>query len=155
MFNEIVMIDYTRPLLERAKARKHVGPYRWRPSNRAHANGRNANFDGRGFYQARNGLSMDERGSTFELRLDYANTHHPVNWRKSGTFTANDQEFIAIVARLPHGRGFLSGYTLGEGMAASLSGTVWKDIEDAARAAYDEAEQAADNEAYYANEDDN
>lgn len=72
---------------------------------------------------------------------------HPINWRRSGTFNVDGQEFVAIIARLPHGRGYLAGFTMGEGMAASLDGHIWTDIEDAARAAYDEAESAADREA--------
>lgn len=145
----IIMTDYTRSLAERAKARKSCGPYQWTPSNRALPNGRNAKLEGRGFYQSSKGMRMDERGSTFDLRLDYANTYHPINWKRSGTFhvSTTDQDFVAIIARLPHGRGYLAGFTMGEGMAASLDGHIWADIEDAARAAYDEAESAAEREA--------
>lgn len=152
----ITLIDYSRPLAARAAARKNVGPYQWTPANRALPNGRNTPCKGRGFYQAQSGLRMDARGSTFDLRLDYANTHHPINWRKSGTFGTPDgfSEFIAIIARLPHGRGFLAGYTMGEGMAAALDGRIWPDIESAARAAYDEAERVCEAESEYRDEDD-
>jgi hypothetical protein len=149
----IVMIDYTRSLAERAKARKSCGPYQWTPANRAKTNGRNSKFEGRGFYQSSHGMSVDARGSSFDLRLDYANTHHPINWRRSGTFSYEGQEFIAIIARLPNNRGFLAGFTMGEGMAASLDGYVWSNIEDAAKAAYDEAERACEAEAEYADEE--
>lgn len=142
----ITMIDYTRPLAERAKARKSVGPYMWAPDNRALPNGRNKRFEGRGFYQANKGLRMDARGSTFELRLDYARNHLGYQRRGTGPFTHDLVlgEYDGIVARLPHGRGFLAGYTLGNGMCASLGGHIWTDIEDAARAAIDEARDACE-----------
>lgn len=147
----ITMIDYSRPLSVRAQSRKHAGPYTWTPVQRATRDGRNTRCEGRGFYQSSDGLWMDERGSSFSLRLDYANTHHPINTRHTGTYAHSwgDDEFTAIVARLPHGRGFLAGYTLGRGMCASLSGEIFDTIEDAARAAYDEAERACEADAEF------
>lgn len=149
----ITMIDYSRTLLERAKARKSVGPYTWAPDDRRNGATRNLPPTGRGFYQAGQpwSLRVDARGSTFDLRLDYANTHHPMNWRRNGTFSHDENDtFTAIIARLPKGRGFLAGWTLGNGMCASLGGTIWDDIEDAARAAYVEAEQACERDAEHA-----
>jgi hypothetical protein len=82
----ITMIDYTRSLSERAESRKVCGPYLWTPSERRRGATRNRSLEGRGFYQGI-GLYVDARGSTFDLRLDYANNHHPINWRRSGTFS--------------------------------------------------------------------
>ena len=138
MFSRITMIDYRRPLAERANARKFCGPYYWTPAKPG---------KGRGFYQASKGLRMDPRGSSFDLRLDYANTHAPYQRRGSGPFwSENDCEFTAIIARLPHGRGFLAGWTMGNGMLASLDAYIWPDIEGAAQAAIDDARQAAEND---------
>lgn len=140
--SHVTMIDYGRPLTERAKARKSCGPYTWAPSGP-----HKGVHPGRGFYQASKGLAMDARGSTFELRLDYANTHAPYQRRGSGPFTSEcDCEYTAIVARLPHGRGYLAGWTMGAGMLASLDGHIWRDIEDAAKAAIDEARRAAEDD---------
>lgn len=138
MFSRITMIDYGKPLTERAEMRKYCGPYYWAPAKPG---------NGRGFYQASKGLRMDSHGSTFDLRLDYANTYAPYQRRGSGPFRSeNDSEFTAIIARLPHGRGFLAGWTMGNGMIASLDAHIWTDIEDAARAAIDEARDAADSD---------
>lgn len=148
----ITMIDYTRPLAERAKARKSVGPYTWTPTQRGKPNGRNEPFAGRGFYQSSKGLSVDARGSTFDLRLDYARNHLGYQRRGTGPFSHEmiSGEYDGIVARLPHGRGFLAGYTLGNGMCASLDGHIWDAIEDAARYAIDMAREACDADIEYA-----
>jgi len=145
MFTRITMIDYFRPLAERAKARKSVGPYTWSPSKPG---------NGRGFYQSSNGLRMDPRGSTIDLRLDYANTHLPYSRRYGGVQGFYCDEFgdtmlVPIIARLPHGRGFLAGWTMGKGMCAALDSYIWSDIADAARAAFDMAEADAEREQEY------
>lgn len=140
MFHEIITHDFQRPLRERAKARKFCGPYRWRPSEPG---------KGRGFYQACNGLHMDRAGSTLDLRLELANDCLPRSWRRPDAYWADDDGFtklIPIVARLPHSRGFLAGWTMGEGMCASLEPEVFHEIEDAARAAHDAAEHQAEAE---------
>ncbi len=134
MFAQITMIDYARPLAERAKARKTCGPYTWAPAKPG---------NGRGFYQSSKGLYMDRHGSSLDLRLEEANDH------LRGTrlaFTTGyycdefgDDTLQPIVARLPSRRGFLAGWTMGRGMCASLDSHIWETIEDAARAAHDEA----------------
>lgn len=135
MFTEIVLINYRRPLSERAKARKTVGPYRWRPSTPG---------TGRGFYQS--GRSLECGDSTFSLRLGWANDHLGGRW-PSGYYCDSEGEgdtLQPIIARLPHGRGFLAGWTMGESMAACVAGDIYPDPEDAARAAHDMAEQDAE-----------
>lgn len=137
MFREITLINYARPLADRSEARKVVGPYRWSPSEPG---------KGRGFYQSSRGLSCDPRGSTFDLRLEEANDLLPSYNRAQDTlgyYCDQDGEgdtLKPIVARLPKGRGFLPGWTMGNGMCAALD-TDWilDDPEDAARAAHEVA----------------
>ncbi len=141
MFNEIVMIDYKRPLRERAKNRKVCGPYRWRPANPN---------TGRGFYQSSNGLFMDPRGSSLDLRLEDANDHLKglrlgyIDGYYTDDFQCDTLQ--PIIARLPHGRGFLAGWTMGRGMCASLDNTIYETEQDAAHAAHSMAEHDAEAE---------
>lgn len=58
-----------------------------------------------------------------------------------------------IIARLPHGR-FLAGWTMGQGMASELAGTVYDDEDEARYAAKEEARAAADVQAEYEAEQD-
>lgn len=132
---KIVMLDYV-PIAQRNK-RKSTGPYYWTPS--APVEGKHP---GRGFYQSMHGMRMDERGSTLRLRIELAG--------KSRYYVdETDTTYLPIIARLPSGRGFLSGWTMGEGMLASLDGHVWDDEDDARDDAQHEAEKAAENEADY------
>lgn len=142
MFNEIVLIDHKRPLAERAKARKSVGPYRWRPSKPN---------NGRGFYQSSHGLAMDRAGSSINLRLEEANDHLRGSRLShiSGYYCdpyGDGDTLQPIIARLPHGRGFLAGWTMGAGMCAALDSEIWETEEEAARAAHDMAERDAERE---------
>lgn len=143
IFTQITMIDYSKPLKARAASRKRVGPYMWQPV---------APCMGRGFYQASNSLAMDRAGSTFSLRLQHANDLWRGAYRKPDAYSVGamcEDYFHPIVARLPHGRGFLSGWTMGAGMAASLDNYIWDTEHDAALAAHDAAESAAESEAEY------
>ena len=146
MFSDIVMIDYRRPLAARRDARKSCGPYRWTPARPG---------SGRSFYQfGKGGLRMDPAGSSFALRLEWANDLLPRGSRLgliNGYFCDEFQDctMIPIVARLPRSRGFLAGWTMGAGMLASLDATIWETAEDAARAAHDEAERSAESEREY------
>ncbi len=57
-----------------------------------------------------------------------------------------------VVFRLPHGRGFLAGWTMGKGMASSLDtghGDIYASERDAALAADSMAERAAERERDY------
>lgn len=145
-FPRITLIDYARPLAERAAARKSVGPYTWSPARP---------MAGRGFYQAlRGGLRCDPRGSTFNLRLKLANDHLSgcgygslarINGYFADPFGEGDT-LTPIIARLPRGHGFLAGWTMGAGMCATLAPTIYADAEDAARAAHAEADADADAE---------
>lgn len=132
--------DFKTPLSARFAQREYTGPYYWTPSKPG---------KGRGFYQSSKGLFCDRAGSSFDLRLSYANDYlsHSRLSHITGYFCDIDGDgdsLKPIVARLPHGRGYLAGWTMGEGMAANLDGYIWEDIEEAARAAHDMAESDAE-----------
>lgn len=135
----IIIHNYNRPMKERIESRKHVGPYLWKPSTPG---------KGRGFYCASTGLACDSNGSTFNLRLEYANDH--LNGRLSditGYYCDEDGDgdtLQPIIARLPHGRGYLAGWTMGQGMCASIDCDIWETIEDCAREAHRMAEYDAE-----------
>lgn len=141
MFAEITLIDYQRPLRDRLESRKHCGPYRWRP---------NTKNNGIGFYQSSTGLAMDSHGSALRLRLEECPSAYP---RGIASYDCGaDQEMIPIIARLPRSRGFLAGWTMGQGMCASLGNTIYDSEEDAHLAAHGEAESAAEAERIYQQE---
>ena len=54
-----------------------------------------------------------------------------------------------VVFRLPHGRGFLAGWSMGEGMVTSLDACLYGEETDAALAADELAESAAEAERDY------
>lgn len=146
MFKEIIMLDFRVPLAKRK--RTFTGPYRWQPTEPG---------KGRGFYQSSNGLYVDPHGSTFDLRLECANDHLAHYSRLSQINGYYIDEFCEdtakpIIARLPKGRGFLAGYTLGEGMCAALDSVIYSDEESAAFAAHSDAESMAENEREYREE---
>lgn len=146
MFREIVMIDYGRPLAARLASRKYCGPYRWTPA---------APGKGRGFYSGTSALDMDARGSGFRLRIEDANDHTRDRRNQvRGYYCDPDciDTLQPIIARLPRGRGFLAGWTMGAGMCASIEGYVYPDAESAASAAHDVAEYAAEREREYQEE---
>lgn len=136
IFKEITMLDYQRPLAERAKSRKVVGPYLWRPSEPG---------SGRGFYRGR-GLYCDRTGSGFDLRLEEANKH--IRHDAIGYYVDSfqDETLQPIIARLPHSRGFLAGWTMGPNMCATLGPDIYPDAESAAWAAHSTAEHDAEQE---------
>lgn len=147
MFQQITMIDYGRPLADRLKARRYCGPYRWAPAKPG---------SGRGFYSGPSALDMDARGSSFRLRIEDANDH--IRDRRNqirGYYCDSDciDTLQPIIARLPRGRGFLAGWTMGAGMCASLEGDIYPDAESAAGAAHDVAEYAAEREREYQEEE--
>lgn len=134
MFNEIILHDFAKPLRARKEMRRYCGPYRWKPAQPG---------KGYGFYMQHDvrHLETARHGSRFRLRVEEAGP--------SWTFGYGEDPFTPIILRLPHGRGFLAGWTLGAGMCASVDGYVWHDEDDAKRAARDEAERACEAEAEY------
>jgi len=58
--------------------------------------------------------------------------------RHNGWYLTDDGDgdtVRGIVARLPHSRGFLAGWSMGAGMASELAATLYDDESDAAQAA--------------------
>lgn len=73
-----------------------------------------------------------------------------VNLEHTGWFCDEHGGTIArgLVIGLPHGR-FLVGWSLGENMASGYAGTLYDNIEEAARAADEEARIVAEHEREY------
>lgn len=135
MFSEIVMIDYGRSIAKRKESRKFCGPYRWRPNSKP--------GNGIGFYMASNGLAMDEHGSPLRLRLEMVGGSRYYGRPSEYAFNEFGGSYRPIIARLPSGRGFLAGATMGEGMSSFLDGFVYQEEEEARYAAHEEARIAA------------
>jgi len=57
-----------------------------------------------------------------------------------------DNKIRGIVLRVPHGRGFLAGWSMGEHMASTIEGEIHADETEAALIADEHARRAADNE---------
>lgn len=145
MFETITLHDFAQPLAARAKSRKFCGPYKWRPA---------VPQSGRSFYMGKP-LSCAENGSGFRLRLEYT-TDHLRNDRNVPLAYWCDEDgsgdsLSPIVAQLPHGRGWLAGWTMGAGMISYLAtDLIHDDPVDAARMAHEEARIAAEREREHA-----
>ena len=92
------------------------------------------NTDGAGFY-----LGSD---STFRLRYELTGPEYYCDDDGSTTIQG-------IVFTLPHSRGFLAGWTMGENMASSIDYDIFDDIGDAKHAAKSRAEAAAESQREY------
>lgn len=138
MFAQIILHDLSKSLQSRAKGRKVCGPYLWAPSKAG---------QGRGFYTGPDGQCA-RHGAGFRLRLEDANAH--ISGRLSmttGYFCDSDGDgdtLQPIIARLPRGRGFLAGWTMGEGMASALGASIFEDEADAAHEAHRMAQRDAE-----------
>lgn len=80
------------------------------------------------------------------LRWKWCDEVEGVSIRHKGWFTNDfqDETLRGLVMRLPRSRGFLAGYSMGEGMASFLCPEIWQDEQDAAREADRMAERAAE-----------
>ena len=147
-FSYINPNHYVRPLegtarqrLREAKRWRSESP-RWWPFGPcgAYHFSFNANDKGQGFYLG------DEL--LWSLRWEWCDVVIR-SIRHTGWFTDEYQSetIRGVVFRLPHGRGFLAGWSMGEGMASAVDRYVWDDEKDAARAADDMAERAAERAA--------
>lgn len=148
---KIVMIDYVMPLEKRKRG--VCGPY-YRIVPPIQERGRC------GFYHASKGMKMDRAGSSFRLRFQEASDLLPSTAYRlrhiEGYYCDDhgDQTMVPIVARLPKRRGFLVGWTMGNGMWASLDDAIhYNGEEDAARAAHEDARIAAEIEQEYQREE--
>jgi hypothetical protein len=144
--HRITVRNYRKPVRERHHA--HAGPYYWTVGDSREIS------KGVGFYLASRTMAVDAHGSSFALRLSDANEHLTGRLADtSGYFTdeQGDSETLKpIVARLPRSRGFLAGWTMGNGMASTLdTTTIHETAEDAARAAHYMAESDAEKEREY------
>ena len=118
--------------------RKHCGPYRYR---------RDADSEGFSYYL----------GSDFEPDLRWQWCDEIISSiRHTGWFIDDYQgeTLRGIVLRLPGGRGFLAGWSMGEGMIAEISRDIISDETDAAYQADSMAENAAEREREYQAEQD-
>lgn len=73
----------------------------------------------------------------------------------TGWYTDEDgdsEKMRGIVVRLPHGK-FLAGWSMGEGMSSSVEGDIYNDETEAAYAADSIAENAAEREREYQEEE--
>lgn len=100
--------------------------------------------DGKGFY-------MD---SDFApgLRWQWCDKVEGVRIEHQGWFTDSDfqdQTIRGVVFRLPHGRGFLAGWSMGESMASEVGRRIYQCERAAARAADRDAESVAGREREY------
>jgi hypothetical protein len=86
------------------------------------------------------------------LRWDWADEVAPRSVKHQGWYidaSQPDETLRGLVMRLPHGRGFLAGWSFGEGMASDISTDIYSDIKEAAIAADDAARDAAERERDY------
>lgn len=140
MFNNtIVLRDLTIPVTSRKQRYAVCGPYHITPNTDIRKGEKVA------VYQTK----YNETDPIFRLRLERAD--EVVSLRHNGWFIDEfcDETYHGIVARLPGSRGFLAGWSMGEGMITVLERYIYDDIESAAYAADSMAEYAADKERDY------
>lgn len=116
--NEIILHNWRMPLRNRLEKRVFTGPYRWRVPTLGRS-------DGRGYYAADDKGTPDD--STFRLRA----VDQPRRYRGGWCGSPDSEPVYPVVLRLPKGRGFLAGWTYGEGMASSIEHYIFDNEEDA------------------------
>lgn len=156
MNEQILLRDLSVPLKQRRQRYKDTGPYYFTPGpliTRAADVPQTT-----GGYLNQDGTVIDE-GSFVRLRVQAAHDVEDANIRHSGWFTDDDgsgETMYGIVARLPKGRGFLRGYTMGPQMISGLDRSYIygpEELRDAAHAADHMAKRAAEDERDYQNEE--
>lgn len=130
-----IIHNFNRPLVERLKSRKHCGPYYVTPPN---ANDKETRM----FY-----LDSDFMPSLRWTWCDeIARTIKHTGWY----YNDFDETIRGLVFRLPHNRGFLAAYSMGDGMASAVDTSyIYDDEIDAALAADDMAKYAAERQREY------
>lgn len=120
-------------------------------------------FKGWGCYLSSNG-TLDDRG--FSLRWRWVDEVPQGmgcdSWRAYGVDCGNyidhtgwfiddheDEKIRGLIVKLPSGRGFLAGWSMGEGMATEIDCKVYQYCSDAIAAADSMAEWVAENEREY------
>ena len=99
---------------------------------------------GRGFYLDSDGMP--------DLRWQWCDEVEGARIRHTGWFCddGQSQTIRGIVMRLPKGRGFLAGWSMGEGMASTIDySPIFDNAADAAHCADSMAESAAESEREY------
>lgn len=129
-------------LRDRARMRKTCGPYQWRVSAVDDRQARK----GRGYYAGREDGTPSAHDATFYLRACERPAKFAHGWFCD---EFQDQTISPVVLRLPRGRGFLAGWTMGANMASSIDFDVYDDERSAWFAADSMAEQAAEREREY------
>lgn len=102
---------------------------------------------GRGFYLDNHGMPG--------LRWQWCDKVEDTTINHTGWFTDPDcigEKIRGVVFTLPKGRGFLAGWSMGESMASELDCHVYETAAEAAYAADSEAEDAAERECAYQEE---
>lgn len=130
----IYLHDWRAPLRRRLESRRYVGPYQYTVP----ALGPSA---GRGYYASDDSGASETRDSMFRLRACEPPRRFDHGWYCDDL---QHDSIRPVVLRLPHGRGFLAGWTMGEGMASSVDFDIYTDEADAWRAADSMAERAAE-----------
>ena len=86
------------------------------------------------------------------LRWEWCDEVDGTRIQHTGWFTdeyGDGDRIRGIVMRLPRGRGFLAGWSMGKCMASEIDYTIWDDAVDAARDADRMAERAAEDQREY------
>lgn len=138
--------DFSVPLRKRLESRRYCGPYIHTPAEPGGS---------RGFYTEGGGerIACNAHGAGFDLRLSYVKRRgRIVAWCPDPDAIGDTMK--AITARLPHGRGFLAGWTYGPERCAEIDLRIHEDEESAQRAAEWLTEYAAEKENAYLQEED-
>ena len=96
------------------------------------------------------GFYLDSDGAP-GLRWTWCDETEGARIEHTGWYCDDDgfQTIRGIVLRLPRGRGFLAGWSMGAGMASTIDATIYDSARDAAYAADSMAERAAERERDY------
>lgn len=126
--------------LERNK-RPVVGPYYHQPAPLK------AGDNGKSFYLESDFMPGLRWSWCDEIPGDWDENECPPNIKHTGWFIDMDQlETVrGIVFKLPGNRGFLAGWSMGEGMASGIESFIYSDINSAGYAADSIAEHIADS----------
>lgn len=142
IFNKIAFIDFSLPVVERARKRRFCGPRRFTPATA----GRPLSF----YMRDDHAMAMERFGCAISLRLYKANaflkTHDKRLRNKYPCDFYGDLFAEPIIAMLPRGNGYLAGWSLGGNMVSQLDRTIYDTAEEAAAAAHEEASYCAQRE---------
>lgn len=142
---DTIYIHYKGSMKERLEMRKHCGPYMWSPSPAG---------QGRGFYSTSADMLVMGDGP-IKLRMKLANDCLPSYSRLSritGYYCdehGDGDTVKPVVFTLPNQRGFLAGWSKGEGMCGSVAPGIYESEHEAALGAHALTENDAEREREY------